>query len=228
MIPKIIHYCWFGGNPLPYLAQKCIESWKKHMPDYEIKEWNESNFDVSLFPFAEGALENKKYAFVSDVCRLYALKHFGGIYMDTDVEVLKTLDVFLKKPAFSGFENEDFVPTGMMASEKGGLWVTELLDYYDQRLFVNSDGSLNTLSNTKIITRMMEERGFVMNNTYQEIEEYVTFYPNDFFCPKSYLTGKIELTENSYCIHHFMQSAISRRNKFRYKLKVLFRILLRK
>ena len=107
MIPKTIHYCWFGGNPLPQLAKDCIASWKKYLPEYELVEWNESNFPFAQFPLAQEALENRKFAFVSDVCRLYAIKEFGGIYMDTDVEVLKPLDAFLHHAAFSGFENND-------------------------------------------------------------------------------------------------------------------------
>ncbi len=220
MIPKIIHYCWFGGNPLPALAVECIASWKKFLPEYEIIEWNENNFPLHEFPFAQQALENRKFAFISDVCRLYALREMGGVYMDTDVEVLRPLDDFLHLAAFSGFENDDFVPTGIMASEKGGAWVRELLAYYDNRPFVNAGGSLETTSNTVIITEMMKPKGFVMNNQFQEIPGYVTFYPNDYFCPKSYVTGNIELTQNSYCIHHFAKSWVPMKDKWRNVLKL--------
>lgn len=220
MIPKIIHYCWFGRNPLPKLAIDCIASWKKFLPDYEIIEWNEDNFPIDDYPFAKEALENKKYAFISDVCRLYALKEMGGIYMDTDVEVLKSLNDFLHHSAFSGFENDDFVPTGIMASEKNGQWVSELLEYYDDRSFIRENGELDTLSNTAIITKMMKERGFIMNNSFQEIKDYVAFYPNDFFCPKSYKTGSIDLTRNTYCIHHFAKSWIPLQSKWRNIIKL--------
>lgn len=223
MIPKIIHYCWFGGNPLPQLATECIISWKKHLPEYEIIEWNETNFPIDNFIFAKQALENRKFAFISDVCRLYALQKMGGVYMDTDVEVLKSLDPFLHFNAFSGFENDDFVPTGIMASEKEGKWVTELLAYYDNRPFVNHDLTLATTSNTFIITQIMKEKGFLMNNTFQEIKNYVAFYPNDYFCPKSYKTGNIDLTDNSYCIHHFAKSWIPMKYKWRnvFKMKLM-------
>lgn len=220
MIPKVIHYCWFGGNPLPKLAQDCIASWKKYLPDYEIKEWNENNFPFEKYNFAKEALENRKFAFVSDVSRLHALKEEGGIYMDTDVEVLKPLDSFLHHTAFSGFENDDFVPTGIMASEKEGEWVTELLNYYDGKSLFNADGTIESISNTFIITAMMKERGFKMNNTFQEKTNYVTFYPNEYFCPKSYKTGNIELTENSYCIHHFAKSWIPLKHKWRNSAKM--------
>ena len=123
MIPKIIHYCWFGRGEMPPLAKKCIKSWKKYCPDYEIKEWNEDNFDLDMYPYAREAYDNRKFAFVTDVVRLYAIYTEGGIYMDTDVEVLKPLDSFLKHIAFSGYENDTLVPTGIMASEKGAKWI---------------------------------------------------------------------------------------------------------
>lgn len=220
MIPKVIHYCWFGGNPLPELAVKCIDSWKKFLPEYEIVEWNESNFDVNAYIFAKQALENRRFAFVSDVCRLHVLKEFGGIYMDTDVEALQSLDAFLHHAAFSGFENDDYVPTGIMASEKNGQWVTEMLQYYDGRPFINEQNEPHNISNTSIITGLMVEKGFVMNNTFQEMPGYIAFYPNEYFCPKSYKTGKITITKNTYCIHHFAKSWISPAKKYRNIIKM--------
>ncbi len=220
MIPKKIHYCWFGGNPLPKDAQRYIKSWKKYLPDYEIIEWNENNFDLDMYQFTREAYDNGKYAFITDVVRLYVLKKYGGIYMDTDVEVLKSLDRFLTHAAFSGFENDSFVPTGIMASEANGKWVNDLLAYYDNRHFVKENGELDTISNTYIITQMMKQKGFRMNNLFQEIENYVAFYPNEYFCPKSYRTGKIELTQNSYTIHHFAKSWIPFRKKWQNIIKM--------
>ena len=165
-------------------------------------------------------MENRKFAFVSDVARLHALKYEGGVYMDTDVEVLKPLDNLLNQTAFSGFENDDFVPTGIMASVKNGDWVSELIDYYNNKPFVDQAGNLDTTTNTYIITQMMREKGFVMNNTYQEIKDYVAFYPSDFFCPKSYITGEINLSQNTYCIHHFAKSWISIKKRMRNNLKL--------
>ena len=118
MIPKIIHYCWFGDKELPKLAKKCLASWKKYCPDYQIKCWNESNFDVNSNQYVKEAYENKKYAFVTDYVRLYALYNFGGVYMDTDVEVIKNIDDFLNCKGFSSFESTNLVPTGILASEK--------------------------------------------------------------------------------------------------------------
>ena len=206
MIPKTIHYCWFGGKPLPLLAQKCIASWKKFCPDYAIKCWDESNFELSLFPYAREAYEHRKFAFVTDVVRLYALYYEGGIYMDTDVEVLKSLDPFLRHHAFSGFEDDKNIPTGIMASEKGGVWAKENLDYYAGRHFVTPEGDLDLRTNVYTITSIMLKHGFKQQNSYQDFPGLVTFYPKDYFCPLSVIDRKLELTENTVTIHHFSGS----------------------
>lgn len=206
MIPKIIHYCWFGRGPKNELAIKCIESWEKFLPDYEIKEWNEDNFDVSMYPYAKEALENRKFAFVTDVVRLYALYTEGGVYMDTDVEVLKSYDPFLHHHMFSGFENNGYVPTGMMAAEKGSLWAKELLDEYNNRRFVKEDGTYDITTNTIVITNYMRNKGLKLNNTYQDFPNLCTMYPSEYFCPKDHGTGKINLTDKTVCIHHFAGS----------------------
>ena len=218
MIPKIIHYCWFGRNPLPPLAVKCIESWKKYLPDYEIKEWNEDNFDVNIIPYTKEAYQAKKYAFVTDVVRLYALYHEGGIYMDTDVEVLKSLDPFLKHHAFSGFEDEKNVPTGIMASEKGGRWVKENLAYYNSCHFIKEDGSLDLTTNVKIITDYMLLMGLKQDNTYQDFSNLITLYPKDYFCPIDHVGYRLNLTKNTVCIHHFSGSWQNKRFKLKKKI----------
>lgn len=222
MIPKIIHYCWFGRGPKNELAIKCIESWKKFLPDYEIKEWNEDNFDVSMYPYAKEALENRKFAFVTDVVRLYALYTEGGVYMDTDVEVLKSYDPFLHHHMFSGFENNGYVPTGMMAAEKGSQWAKELLDEYEGKHFVKEDGTFDITTNTITITNYMLTKGLVLNNTYQDFPGLCTMYPSDYFCPKDHGTGQIILTDNTVCIHHFAGSWIvsTPMQKFLHKTKV--------
>lgn len=212
MIPKTIHYCWFGGNPLPKSALKCIASWRKYLPDYEIKEWNESNFDVNVIPYTQEAYEAKKFAFVTDYVRLYALYKEGGIYMDTDVEVLKSFNPFLHHHAFSGFESDNNVPTGMMAAETGSLWAKDLLCGYDGRTFINPDGSLDTTTNTAVITQYMVSKGLILNNHYQDLADLITIYPSEYFCPKDHGTGQIYLTPNSYCIHHFAGSWLQKKN----------------
>ncbi|MCQ2740442.1 MAG: glycosyl transferase [bacterium] len=216
MIPKIIHYGWFGGGPLPVSVQKCIESWQRAMPDYKIMCWNESNFDISMYPYAQEALEAKKYAFVSDVVRLYALYTVGGVYMDTDVETLKSFDPFLQHEFVSGFETETYVHTGMMAARAGHPWVKELLDQYITRRFT-IDGRYNQLTNTQVITAYMVTKGLVRNNEYQVLSSVgdggtisATFYPSKFFCPKDYTTGVIHLTPETVCIHHFAGTWINR------------------
>lgn len=215
MIPKIIHYCWFGRGPKNALAIKCIESWKKFLPDYEIKEWNEDNFDVNMYTYAKEALENRKFAFVTDVVRLYALFTEGGVYMDTDVEVLKSYNPFLHHHMFSGFENNGFVPTGVMAAEKGSVWAKELLDQYNDRRFVLKDESFDMRTNTDVITDYMKTKGIKLDNTYQDFTGLCTMYPSDYFCPKDHATGKIHCTDNTVCIHHFSGSWKSDQTKAR-------------
>ena len=215
MIPKKIHYCWFGGNPLPKTAIKCINSWKKFCPDYEIIEWNEKNFDINSNNFVKEAYENKKYAFVSDYVRLYVMYNYGGIYMDTDVEVVKNLDEFLINEGFSGFENETCIPTGIMASKKGFKLFEYLLSYYDEKNFVNEDGSFNMKTNVVIITSMLTEKGFCPNGKFQIVEGFA-LYPKDYFCPYNPATGKLYKTKNTAAIHWFNKSWISNAEKIRF------------
>lgn len=221
MIPKIIHYCWFGGKPLPELARKCIASWHKYCPDYEIKEWNESNFDINSCKYVKQAFDNKKWAFITDYVRLYALVNEGGIYMDTDVEVLASLNSFLCEKAFSGFETSDSVPTGIMACEKGFPLFVELLKYYDNVDFILPDGSLNMVTNVVTITNECEKRGLIRNNTFQIIDGFA-LYPKDYFCPKNYSDGKIYLTDNSVTIHHFSGSWMNTEDKISMKIYGFF------
>lgn len=222
MIPKIIHYCWFGGNPLPELAIKCMESWKKYCPDYEIIEWNEKNFDLHYNDYVWEAYQAKKWAFITDVVRMYALSTYGGIYMDTDVEVIKPLDPYLKHVAFSGYENEHDIPTGIMASEKGGKWVTDNLHYYDNKHFLKDDGSYDMTTNVVTLTNYMLPLGLKQNNTYQDFPGLITFYPKDYFCPKSYFDGKIYLTDNTVTIHHFAGSWRSEKGILKHKIMAIF------
>ncbi len=210
MIPKIIHYCWFGKGELPQLAIKCINTWKKYFPDYEIIEWNEDNFDVNINIYTKQAYENKKYAFVSDYARLWALYNYGGIYFDTDVKVLKPLDDFLHHPAFGGFENDDKLATSTLASEKGGLWILENMNIYNNLKFINGDGSFDLTPNVRRFTNHLLTYGLILNNTYQEFPNLVTIYPKDYFSPKDYESSRVKLTENSHTIHLFDASWVTR------------------
>lgn len=221
MIPKVIHYCWFGRGQKPLLAEKCIESWKKYCPDYEIIEWNEDNFDISSNQYVAEAYKSKKWAFVTDYVRLWALYNYGGVYMDTDVEVLKSIDPYLKHHAFSGFENATQIPTGIMAAEKGFSLIKEQLEFYDTARFIMEDGSLNITTNVVTITNQMRKHGFKPNNQYQELDGYV-FYPNNIFCPFLERLGDKEYMKDTVTIHHFAgswksQSAIKRENSWWWK-----------
>lgn len=202
MIPKMIHYCWFGGNPLPELAEKCIESWKLYCPDYEIVRWDESNFDFDAYPYAKEAFEAKKWAFITDVVRLHALVTYGGIYMDTDVEVVKPLDSLLNYRAFSGFESDTNIPTGTMAAEKGHPLFIELLNDYQNQHFIQPDGSYDLTTNVTRITNTCLKYGLVRNNTLQTVNG-LTLFPKDYLCAKDPGTKELNVTQNTYTIHHF-------------------------
>lgn len=207
MIPKVIHYVWVGGNPLTPLAEKCIESWKKFCPDYEIKRWDESNFDINQNQFCREAYQCKKWAFVSDYIRLKVLFEEGGIYMDTDVEVVKPIDEFLKHKGFSGFESSLKIPTGIMSAEKGNEWIKLMLDYYDNRPFIKEDGTYENLPNVLYMTDItVEKYNMPLDNNFHDIGDYV-FYPNDYFCPTPDSLGcGYKTTKNTYTIHHFAGS----------------------
>lgn len=209
MIPKVIHYCWFGRGQKPALAIKCINSWKKYCPDYEIKEWNEDNFDLSIYPYTQEAYAARKFAFVTDVVRLFVLYNYGGIYMDTDVEVIKPLDSLLGYDAVSGFESDTQIPTGLMACREKHPLFGELLCEYDDLHFIKPSGELDLTTNVVRITRTCSKYGFQPNNTLQVINGF-TLLPKDYLCPKSYSDGKIRLTSNTLTIHHFSGSWLSR------------------
>ena len=205
-IPKIIHYCWFGRNPKPKLAEKCIKSWQKFCPDYEILEWNEDNFDVTTAPkYVQQAYEARRWAFVSDFVRLRALTEMGGVYMDTDVEVIKPLDGYLKHKAFAGFEHIERVQTGLLACEKGFPLFQDFLAYYDTASFLKPDGTPDTTTNVEVLTRLCRERGMIPNDKYQVVDG-LAIYPREVFCPVDYETEKLRKTRKTVTIHWFSGS----------------------
>lgn len=206
MIPKVIHYCWFGHNPLPDLAIKCIDSWKRLLPSYEIKEWNEENFDVNTIPYVTEAYQQKKYAFVADYVRFYVLYREGGIYMDTDVEVLRSLDPFLEHKMFAGFESADAVAPGLiLGSVAGTELIRILMESYSQKGFISEDGTLNLETVVTRMTRVLQKQGLILNGKFQVVGGMVLF-PSDYFSPKDFYTGKIKITSNTYTIHHYSMS----------------------
>ena len=217
-IPKIIHYCWFGNNVKPNYVINYINSWKKYCSSYEFREWNESNFDINSNQYVKEAYENRKWAFVTDYVRLKVLYEFGGIYMDTDIEVLKPLDEFLVYPAFSGFEFDNKISTGIMGAEKGSLWIGNLLKDYDNRRFLKPDGSFDMTTNVELITDNTRQLyNIELNNRKQETKDFVLF-PFDCFCAKKYYSNKIYKTKNTYAIHHFSGTWMSGSQKIKMHL----------
>lgn len=216
MIPKTIHYCWFGRGEKPELAIKCIESWKKYCPDYTLVEWNEDNFDVSSNLYVKQAYEAKKYAFVSDYVRLYALYHQGGVYMDTDVMLLKGLDDYLHHAAFCGFEDRKSVSTGLMASQKEHGLMKEFLDYYGRTEFLHPDGTYDLTTNVKTITDILLGKGLCPNGHLQTVEGY-TIYPQNIFSPEHSRLDDGAYMADTVAIHYFAGSWKSARTLKREK-----------
>ena len=222
MIPRIIHYCWFGGKPLPEDAVNCISSWRKYCPDYKIIEWNESNTDINACEYAKEASEAKKWAFLSDYVRLVALVKIGGIYMDTDVEVIKPLDEYLELRAFSGFETDHAVPTGIMACEKGHPFFERLLMDYNDLHFVDQNGNYDLTTNVTRITTACVNSGLILNNTKHRICDF-TLFPKDYFCPLNHVNGELEITANTHTIHWFAGSWKSEKEKKAHKTAIIIR-----
>lgn len=205
-IPKILHYCWFGGKPKPPLAEKCIRSWRKFCPDFEIREWNESNFNLEQVPaYVRQAYEAGRWAFVSDYVRLRALTEVGGVYLDTDVEIVRPLDPFLKHEAFAGFEHLERVQTGVLACRNGFPLFQEFLAYYDTAVFRRPDGSMDTTTNVEILTGICRKKGLVFNDTFQVVDG-LAVYPREVFCPVDYDTMKLKKTRKTVTIHWFSGS----------------------
>lgn len=210
-IPKIIHYCWFGRKPLPEMAIKCISSWKKHFPDYEIKEWNEDNFDINIVPYTTEAYSANKYAFVSDYARLYILYKYGGLYFDTDVEVIRNMDHIVHEGPFMGYEHDPIVADNKFGEVALGLGlgvpseyplIKQILDYYNTIHFINPDGSFSNDTIVTITTNLLKKQGLKVLDGIQVIQG-IHIYPKEFFCPKDYITGKLHITDNTISIHHY-------------------------
>lgn len=217
MIPKVIHYCWFGRNPLPKSAVKCIDSWRKYLPDYEIKEWNEDNFDVNAIPYTAEAYSVGKYAFVSDYARFWILYHYGGVYFDTDVEVIKPIDDIVEKGAYMGIEEvcritpEDIegyplVNPGLgTGTEAGNEFYKKMLDHYSSIHYMRDDGTVLPGTVVAHTTRMLVKEGLQKDMGFQHIAG-IWIYPRDYFNPFDDITGRLNKTERTRSIHWFART----------------------
>lgn len=216
MIPKVIHYCWFGKNPEPDDVKQCIASWHKYLPDYEIKRWDESNYDVHKNQYMSDAYKEKKWAFVSDYCRIDVIYQYGGIYLDTDVEVIKSFDPLLSEEMFCGFESRDplmfkkgaiieqSVAFGLgFGSVSGHKVLKQILELYEKLSFYNTDGSLNLIACPRYQTQVLKKNGLIDNGETQRFNGGIA-YSAEYFCPLSNITDRmLFLTDNTYSIHHF-------------------------
>lgn len=217
MIPKIIHYCWFGSKNIPAKEQSYIDGWKTMFPDYQIMFWNERTFDIDKsVAYVRQAYEAKKFAFVSDYVRMFALSKYGGIYFDTDVEVIKPIDDFLYDKFFIGFENKTMLGTGIIGSEPNVWILNEMLDYYHGHDFIDSKGMPDTTTNVQILVNIMIKHGFIKENKEQMIEG-LHIYERDFFNPKK-LDEKeddFRTSERTITIHHMAGSWLTERERKR-------------
>ena len=229
MIPKVIHYCWFGRGELTQLARKCIASWRQIFPDYEIKEWNEDNFDVNIIPYTADAYKAGKYAFVSDYARFWVLYHFGGVYFDTDVEVIRPMDDVLDRGPFMGFEQLSprlSVAPGLGLAAKPGMSLYKaLLDQFEQMPFLTENGSLNPYTMIPMVTDLLKDRGLTGNGTIERIEG-ITIYPPDWFNPFDDATGRLRKTDNTRTIHWFAKSWLPAEPTWKTAVKRLLRRLI--
>lgn len=207
MIPKKIHYCWFGGNPLPELALKCIASWEKYCPDYEIIRWDETNYDVNKCQYTKEAYENKKWAFVSDYARMDILYQYGGLYFDTDVELIKSIEDIVDKGPFMGIEMPDgSVNPGLgLGAEMGMAVYKKVIDKYETRKFILENGEIDQETIVSFVSGILYENIKPIISKVNLIDG-ISIYPKDYFCPLDYETGKLELTPNTRSIHHYTAS----------------------
>lgn len=223
-IPKIIHYCWLGEAPYPILVEKCIQSWRKKLPDYTFMCWNTVAFDVNSLVWTKQAFETKKFAFASDYIRLYSLYHHGGIYLDADVEVLTSFDPFLHHKSFTGWERSGVLEAAVIGAQKGTSWLKHCMSYYEKNEFIKPDGSYNTLPAPVVYQKELQK--ICKTYSFQKASDCILhledicldIYPYSYFSPKNQTSLKIEKKEHSVCVHHFNGDWIPK--NFRYYLKI--------
>jgi hypothetical protein len=225
MIPKIIHYCWLSNDPYPEKIKNCMASWKKYLPDYELMLWNFDRFDINSSLWVKQAFEAKKYAFAADYIRLYALYNYGGIYLDTDVEVLKSFDDLLDLPYFAGkeFSDEDTRPeAAIVGAEKGCFWIEKCLEHYKNRKFITGIGKFDAAVMPAVLEKIIRENYTLLaipdKASFRNDTKTVCLLPVEYFSPKNFFTLEIKVTPNTYSIHHFA-SAWGKNKTFAEKIR---------
>lgn len=235
MIPQKIHYCWFGHNPLPECALKCIESWKHFLPDYEIIEWNEDNFNINVIPYTRDAYDAGKYAFVSDYARFFVLFNYGGLYFDTDVELIRPLDDVIESGAFMGAETPGdsskrifpkIAPGLCLGAPKNLPFIGRVLDAYKNLNFIGDDGTFNKYTMIPLVTDLLINEGMTTANTIQTVAN-INLYPPEYFNPLDIATGQLKITSNTRSIHWFMASWLPAEKKWLKKCKQYARRIIR-
>lgn len=230
MIPKIIHFCWLSNDPYPLKIQRCINSWKKNLPDYQIILWDTKKFPLKNSIWVEEAYNAKKYAFAADYIRFYSLYHYGGIYLDSDVEVLKSFDSFLHLPYFMGAEKAGTIEAAILGAQKGQDWVKTCLDYYNNRHFILNNGEYDIRKLPEIMVEEIKKIKPICHLTLNQMsflnkidfEKQLIIFPDEFFSPKIFDSRKVILTANTYAIHHYQNSWFSTKAKLYYRIRSKF------
>ena len=229
MIPKTIHYCWFGRGEKPNLAKRCITSWQKNCPDYEIIEWNEDNFDINYNEYTKHCYLNKKYAFLSDYVRLLVIEKYGGIYFDTDVEVIRNMDDLMERGSWMAVEKHnitpedaDMVALGLgFAVEPHNPIIKEIMSYYENTHYIFPNGHKEQITIVPITTNILKKYGLKHYVKEPCFCGNITVYPWDYFCPQEFLSSKLEVTKNTYTIHHYSATWMSKRDKLNVRIGYL-------
>lgn len=228
MIPKIIHYCWLGGNPIPAKLQRYIDTWKKHMPDYKIMQWDEKMLDINSCKWVRQACDQKKYAFAADYIRFYALYNYGGIYLDTDVQVLKPYDPFLPLHTMVGYQdNTDLLEVSTFGIEKGMPWVKSVMDYYETHDFVYIEENMENILCQPLVTRVLRDHNYRMVNVnsldealrMKDDKQIIPVFPCDYFCPKGWTSQLIHTTDKTFSIHHYSGTWLPEETQKRRNMK---------
>lgn len=221
-IPKIIHYCWLSGSAYPQLVRDCMESWKKMCPDYELMLWDMNKFDVHSVKWVEQAVQQKKWAFAADYIRLYALYNYGGIYFDSDYELLKPMDPYLTYEGVLSAESKHSICMAMMAVAPRSPWIKEMLDEYENADFIDSTGKMDVVPNSKKAQAYLEKKyDYSWSNEMQQLGDGLVIFPEEVFSPLNCFTGVLNVTKNTVGIHHYDNMWKSKKDKLKKRLMQL-------